>query len=97
MTGKLWLRAGLTLSFILSLTGRARADVTLAKVGDGWEFYTSGRIGAFVQVLKGDGRPQAFDAMGNAIHPVGDGGRVESSRTLKPWNVERSRRRRLAI
>jgi hypothetical protein len=71
---KLWLKAGLTLSFILSLTGRARADITLAKVGDGWEFYTSGRIGAFVQVLKGDGRPQAFDAMGTAIHPVGDGG-----------------------
>lgn len=74
MTRKLWVTAGLSLISILSLAGRARAEITLAKAGDGWEFYTTGRVGAFLQVLKGDGIPQAYDAAGSPIHPVGNGG-----------------------
>jgi len=42
----------------------ARAEVTLAAAtadaGGGWEVYTTGRVGAFVEVLEGDGIPQAF-------------------------------------
>lgn len=37
--------------------GIASAEVTLAKPGEGWEVYTSGRVGAFVEHLQGDGTP----------------------------------------
>jgi predicted porin len=49
---------------LLGIGARARADVTLAAAAEtspnGWEVYTTGRVGAFVQVLQGDGIPQAF-------------------------------------
>jgi hypothetical protein len=45
---------------ILALGGSARADITILHSEDGFEFYTTGRIGAFIEVLKGDGIPQDY-------------------------------------
>ena len=39
----------------------ARAEVTLAKLPDNWEVYTSGRMSAFAQVIEGYGVPQPSD------------------------------------
>ena len=39
----------------------ARAEVTLAKLPDNWEVYTSGRMSAFAQVIEGYGVPQPLD------------------------------------
>ena len=74
MIGRLWTLTGLTLFWFLSLAGIARAEIPLAKVGDGWEVFSSGRIGAFLELLKGDGIPQVFNAAGQPVHPVGNGG-----------------------
>lgn len=63
-----WVLAGLGVASLLANTRHAQAEVTLAKPADGWEIYSSGRIGAFVEVLDGDGRPSP------AGHTVGDGG-----------------------
>ena len=52
----------------------ARAEITLAKGEGDWEAYTTGRVGAFLEVLKGDGIPQVYDSAGLPIHPVGNGG-----------------------
>jgi hypothetical protein len=41
------------------LSGHARAEVTIAKPGDGWEVYTAGRVGGFVELLDGNGLPLA--------------------------------------
>ena len=68
---------------LLCLGAPARADVTLVAPTDGplggWEVYTTGRVGAFVEVLRGDPIPQAYgtDPITGApiqIHAVGDGG-----------------------
>jgi hypothetical protein len=68
---------------LLCIGAPARADVTLAAPTDGpfggWEVYTTGRVGAFVEVLRGDPIPQAYgvdpvSGMPIQIHPVGDGG-----------------------
>jgi hypothetical protein len=79
---------GVSFVALLALAGRAHAQLVLTSV-DGWEVFTSGRVGAFVEVLKGDPIPQAYgqvwdangpvvDANGNPvigqIHNVGDGG-----------------------
>jgi hypothetical protein len=74
VTGRLAAAASLILLSLLCRTPRARAEVTLAKVGDNWEVYSTGRVGAFMEVLKGDGIPQVYDATGQAVHPVGNGG-----------------------
>ena len=46
---------------LLCLGATARADVTLVAPTDGplggWEVYTTGRVGAFVEVLRGDPIP----------------------------------------
>lgn len=47
---------GFTLA--LSLARGASAEVTLVRPAEGWEVYTRGRVGAFVEVLEGDGVPQ---------------------------------------
>jgi hypothetical protein len=49
--------AALGFTLALSVAGRARAETTLVAPGDGWEVYTGGRVGAFVEVLQGDGVP----------------------------------------
>ena len=49
--------AGFGIAALLSLSGRARAETTLVKPAEGWEVYTSGRVGAFVELLEGDGVP----------------------------------------
>ena len=76
MTRKLWGTTGLTFFCFLSFAASARAEVPLVKVGDGWEVYTSGRIGAFLELLKGTGVPIVYDANGVPLHPVGNGGIV---------------------
>jgi len=54
---------------------RAHAEIILYKSAGGWEFYTEGRVGAFVQVLHGDGYPDGLDHnTGMRLHSVGDGG-----------------------
>ncbi len=53
----------------------ARAEVTLAKSEGGWEFYTEGRLGGFVEILHGDGFPDGIDRnTGMTLHSIGDGG-----------------------
>jgi hypothetical protein len=56
----------------------AHAEEILSNPGSGWEVYTSGRIGGFVEVLQGDGRPQMYarntDGIEVPVHPVSDGG-----------------------
>jgi predicted porin len=75
--------AGIIVVSTVGFGARARAEVTLvAPPGgppNGWEVYTTGRVGAFVEVLQGEGIPQAFgtDPMTGlpiAIHPISDGG-----------------------
>jgi hypothetical protein len=74
------LRLASALGFaLLALAGRAaHAEVILTSPGAGWEVYTSGRIGGFVQLLQGDGRPQMYarnaDGIEVPVHPVSDGG-----------------------
>ena len=87
--------AALSLLSVLALAGRARADVSLAN-GDGWEVYTSGRLGVFVEALKGGALPQAYALYDTdndpstpsvylPIHPVGNGGiGVQSDPVLGP-------------
>jgi hypothetical protein len=71
-------RTGLVLLVLLgSITARAslaRAEITLGKTDDAWELYSTGRVGAFLEVLKGDGVPQVYNAAGLQVHPVGNGG-----------------------
>jgi hypothetical protein len=63
--------AGLSLLSFLLLGASARAEMTLAKGGDGWEVYSTGRLGVFVEALKGDGVPvvygPTFDASGMPV------------------------------
>lgn len=75
--------AVVVLGSLLGIGAPARADVTIAAPTDGplggWEVYTTGRVGAFVEVLRGDPIPQAYgtDPVTGSpiqIHPVGDGG-----------------------
>jgi hypothetical protein len=56
---KLWVLAGLSLSSLFAFSSRASAETPLVKPTDGWEVYTSGRVGAFVEVLEGQGVPTA--------------------------------------
>ncbi|HMC61813.1 MAG TPA: hypothetical protein VKJ01_21650, partial [Candidatus Solibacter sp.] len=74
-----WVLAALGVASLLTHTGRAQAEVTLVKPADGWEVYTSGRIGAFVEVLDGDALPTPTD------HTIGDGGYdITPDRTYDP-------------
>ncbi len=73
---RLWATLGLISLSVVART--AQAEEILSNPGSGWEVYTSGRIGGFVQVLQGDGRPQMYaknaDGIEVPIHPVSDGG-----------------------
>lgn len=57
MTAKAWLSATLGVVCLCAAARPARAEVTLAKPADNWEVYTSGRVGAFAEVLQGRGVP----------------------------------------
>lgn len=62
---------------ILTSAGLARAEASLVKSADGWEVYSSGRIGAFAELLQGQGIPQAYadiNGMPTRVHPVTIGG-----------------------
>ena len=52
--------SALFLVSVVALERSARAEISIVRSEDGFEFYTSGRIGAFVEVLKGDGIPQDY-------------------------------------
>jgi len=74
----------IVLASLIGSGGSARAEVTLAPSANdsgssGWEVYTTGRVGAFVEVLTGDGIPKAYGTdpatgMPIPIHSIGDGG-----------------------
>jgi hypothetical protein len=67
--------ASLVGALAASLAGAVRAEVPLAKTESGWEVFTDGRVGAFVQYVDGDGLPQTrVDASGMQGHSIGDGG-----------------------
>jgi hypothetical protein len=55
----------------------AQAQVTIATSSSGWEFYTTGRVGVFAEVLQGHGIPAVFaDVNGHStrVHPIYAGG-----------------------
>src|SRR5947208_3288474 len=61
----------------LGIPTSAQAQVTIATSSSGWEFYTTGRVGVFAQVLQGHGIPAVFtDVNGNPtrVHPIYAGG-----------------------
>ena len=61
MKRRLWVSAGIAFGCLSTFAGHASAEVTLVKPADGWEVYTTGRVGAFVQYLNGQGVPRAND------------------------------------
>jgi len=70
----------------------ARAEVSLVKLADGWEVYSSGRVGAFGELLQGQGIPKTYadiDGMPTRIHPVTVGGiEVVSDPTTGPDGMQ---------
>jgi hypothetical protein len=62
---RIWLAAGFGFGCLVALPGLAEAEVTLAKPADNWEIYTSGRIGAFAELIEGHGVP-----LGSTSHPT---------------------------
>jgi hypothetical protein len=52
----------------------AAAEVVLLKTDGGFEFYTEGRVGGFVEAVQGQTLPTQFDQNGNLTHTIGDGG-----------------------
>ena len=62
---------------ILASADLARGETSLVKSADGWEVYSSGRVGAFVEVLQGQGIPRSYadiNGMPTQVHPVTVGG-----------------------
>jgi len=62
---------------ILASAGLAHAEASLVKSADGWEVYSSGRIGAFAELLQGQGIPKSYadiNGMPTQVHPVTVGG-----------------------
>lgn len=63
------------LLFCILVGRRAGAEITVAKSEGGWDLYTEGRVGGFVEVVRGDGFPDGLDhSTGATLHSVGDGG-----------------------
>jgi hypothetical protein len=54
---KFWVLTSLSFGSLFALSGHALAETTLIKPTDGFEVYTSGRVGAFVELLDGQGVP----------------------------------------
>src|SRR5450631_4704901 len=71
--GRAW--AGLLLlAGALCWAKSAAAEVVLLKTDGGFEFYTEGRVGGFVEAVQGQTLPTQFDQNGNLTHTIGDGG-----------------------
>jgi len=49
----------------------AHAETTITKPAEGWEVYTSGHVGAFVEVLNGDSAPITSMAAGHTVTTEG--------------------------
>jgi hypothetical protein len=78
LSGKLRFALAVAIAFCIGPAGRAYAQITLGRSDDGsLEFFTSGRLGGFVEVIKGDSLPQAYGPDPNnpgqviRVHPVG--------------------------
>jgi len=73
-------RIGLSLlatTIAFGIATSARAEVTIATSSSGWEFYTTGRVGVFAEVLQGHGIPAVLvDVNGTPtrVHPIYAGG-----------------------
>lgn len=70
-------RVQVSAAFLLCFVAERRsiAEVTLAKSDSGWDLYSEGRVGGFVEVVRGDGFPDGIDhSTGMVLHSVGDGG-----------------------
>jgi len=62
---------------VLASADLARGETSLVKSADGWEVYSTGRVGAFVEVLQGQGIPKSYadiNGMQTQVHPVTVGG-----------------------
>ena len=71
--------AALSLVSLVALTRHAQAEIRLVEAKDGgWEVYTSGRVGGFVEVLDGDGIP-APSVAGRSLAIDGAGIKVPAS------------------
>ncbi|MEO7036485.1 MAG: porin [Polyangiaceae bacterium] len=57
MKQRIGIAAGFGIACLCALPGRAQAEETLLKPAEGWEIYTSGRVGAFAEVVDGTGVP----------------------------------------
>ena len=67
----------LVASIAVGMPTLARAEVTIATSSSGWEFYISGRVGVFAQVLQGHGIPAVFANVNGTptrVHPIYAGG-----------------------
>jgi len=58
----------------LSWGRSAIAEVTLVKTDGGFEFFSTGRVGGFLEGVKGQTLPTGYDQSGMLLHTVGDGG-----------------------
>jgi hypothetical protein len=59
MRMRLFVAAGIGFGSLLLGSVTAHAEVTLVKPAEGWEVYTSGRVGAFAEVVDGDPQPSS--------------------------------------
>ncbi len=61
MKKQLSLVLSLAIGSVLASATPAHAEVTLLKPAQGWEIYTAGRVGAFAELIDGQGLPVARD------------------------------------
>jgi Gram-negative porin len=60
---------------LLFLVRPGAAEVILGKTDGGWTFASEGRVGGFVELVRGDGLPDGTNhANGMMLHSIGDGG-----------------------
>lgn len=71
---RVWAVAALVLVSVGVWIGPADAEVPLAKTEGGFEFFSEGRVGGFIEGVRGDTLPTQFDPSGNVTHTIGDGG-----------------------
>lgn len=65
------LAAGIALGPLFLGSSPAHAEVTIAKPADGWEVYTSGRVGAFAELVDGDSAPISNPTAGHTVTAEG--------------------------
>ncbi len=61
MRKRLLIAASLGFAQLILGTVNAHAEVIVSKPADGWEIYTSGRVGAFGELVHGDAQPPKLD------------------------------------